>query len=556
MPKLTSMLPLPAPIHTFGFGYSLRSGLLKSIAEIGNGSYAFIPDAGMIGTVFVHAAANFQSTYATDATLTLNYAQPLHIEETTGSYVGKQSPEPVLAGGPYNQQLKIPIGAIQYGQSRDIVLHYDASDLAEASSTNEIHATLEYNLVAEKSRRVSSTATSGNVLNDANIPDAKLAYHDSRSQICAYLSSLFPIGPLGEHAHVPLPMLEDKQEELMKLIRALPAKAYTDDLNQSLVEDLAGQDPRGQISLAVNREDYFGKWGKHYLPSLLNAYARQACNSFKDPGPLQFGSGSPLFIACRSRLDDLFDTLPAPTPSIVPCPSRARSRGGGGGWLSSTLSSIATPAPSSTISMKRWHNPNGVCFAGSTPVELASGRKIEIKRLRRGMKVRTPLGSRKIAAVLKTPVQNETLCKVGSIFVTPWHPISRDGKAWTFPAYSAEKAVRYTGSIYSIMLQRDRNPDAHAIRLDGTWGVTLGHGLVRGGDARAHAFFGEYELVSKSLMRLAVGLRGEFVGFGVERDRSSGLVCGFRPDESRTRVLAWRPPTITRTKTLLRDIST
>jgi uncharacterized protein YegL len=30
---------LPAALHTFGFGYSLRSGLLKSIAEIGGGNY-------------------------------------------------------------------------------------------------------------------------------------------------------------------------------------------------------------------------------------------------------------------------------------------------------------------------------------------------------------------------------------------------------------------------------------------------------------------------------------------------------------------------------------
>ena len=40
---------VPPSIHTFGFGYSLRSGLLQSIAEIGDGNFAFIPDAGMIG---------------------------------------------------------------------------------------------------------------------------------------------------------------------------------------------------------------------------------------------------------------------------------------------------------------------------------------------------------------------------------------------------------------------------------------------------------------------------------------------------------------------------
>jgi len=42
------MGPLPATIHTFGFGYELRSDLLKSIAEVGGGNYSFISDAGMI----------------------------------------------------------------------------------------------------------------------------------------------------------------------------------------------------------------------------------------------------------------------------------------------------------------------------------------------------------------------------------------------------------------------------------------------------------------------------------------------------------------------------
>lgn len=50
VPKLRAMGQLPATIHTFGFGYDIRSGLLKSIAEVSGGNYSFIPDAGMIGT--------------------------------------------------------------------------------------------------------------------------------------------------------------------------------------------------------------------------------------------------------------------------------------------------------------------------------------------------------------------------------------------------------------------------------------------------------------------------------------------------------------------------
>jgi len=45
---LKMRMPLAAQIHTFGFGYNLYSGLLKAIAEIGGGNYAFIPDSSML----------------------------------------------------------------------------------------------------------------------------------------------------------------------------------------------------------------------------------------------------------------------------------------------------------------------------------------------------------------------------------------------------------------------------------------------------------------------------------------------------------------------------
>jgi hypothetical protein len=31
-------------------------------------------------------------------------------------------------------------------------------------------------------------------------------------------------------------------------------------------------------------ENYFERWGKHYLPSLARAHLLQQCNNFKDPG--------------------------------------------------------------------------------------------------------------------------------------------------------------------------------------------------------------------------------------------------------------------------------
>ncbi|KAM3476455.1 hypothetical protein MY8738_006928 [Beauveria namnaoensis] len=539
IPKLRAKLPLPATIHTFGFGYQLRSGLLKYIAEIGSGNYSFIPDAGMIGTVFVHAVANLQNTYATEATLQFRYASNLQIQEAMGTSVLSSPPEPFIEASQQGLQLDIPLGNIQYGQSRDIFLRFHSPHIVKLCGMDTgplpiVEATIKYKLVLDNDTgNFTSVTVMHDLLKTSSIPGELVAYHESRAQICSFLSTLFPIEKLGDHAAFVTNRFELVTQQFATLIERLPSRNHFDSLNKSLVQDLAGQESEGQVSIALRKEtDFFERWGQHYLPSLLNAHTRQVCNSFKDPGPLQYGRDSPLFITCRDRLDEAFDNLPAPEPSRHKY--LAREQG---------LPAVALAASSTPLSMSSYRNACGVCFAGSTLVQLASGRAIEMRRLRRGMKLQTPFGSRKVAAVLRTPVKDETLCRLGAVLVTPWHPISRDAKAWTFPAYTAERAVRYTGAVYSVMLQRDRSPDAHALRLEGgLWGVTLGHGVTNGGgDARAHAFFGNYVAVSKALLGLRVGLRGEFIGGDVGRDAQSGLVCSFNKDDGRGRAVTWAP---------------
>ncbi|KAH6605929.1 hypothetical protein Trco_005082 [Trichoderma cornu-damae] len=530
IPKLRSMPPLPATIHTFGFGYSLRSGLLKSIAEFSGGNYAFIPDAGMIGTVFIHAVANLQSTFATKASLQLTYGAACRVEQALGDAVDEQAPVDVGGG---RRRLTIALGNIQYGQSRDLWLRFRGAPRegergGDAGSANP--SLLEAVLTFEEAGRPSSPGFSsarlgGDADADADAPEgaalsaAEAAYHESRALVCAFISSLFPIAPDGEHRAIAAaaPGLDEKRRELARLIEALPGRGLADGLNRSLMEDLGGELPRGQISLALSTPQFFGKWGRHFLPSYVNALTRQTCNSFKDAAPLEFGSQSPLFIACRDRLDAAFDSIPAPPPS------RLAARSGGAGRARSR-ESAAAPA-----SMARYRNSSGVCFAGSASVELASGRITQVRKLRRGSRVRTPLGPRRVDMVLKTKVSGETLYRIGSLLVTPWHPLSMDGRTWDFPASLSDVPVLYTGSVYSVLLRPDGRPDAHAIRVGDVWGVTLGHGITRGPDVRAHGFFGDHARVRAGLMKLEdAGRRGVVKGRGIERDAETGLVRGFR----------------------------
>ncbi|KAH7185972.1 hint-domain-containing protein [Fusarium flagelliforme] len=532
VPKIRAMGPLPASIHTFGFGYSLRSGLLKSIAEIGGGNYAFIPDAGMIGTVFVHAVANLQSTFATRAVLKLTYSKPLALYQTTGPSVEQDTIKCADFLENSVTEMTLHLGNLQFGQSRDIFL--EMNNVKEVEFLNEtdptrsvVEAYLTYvkpgNCIksriavmeSKESAFIPMATAQRSVLEHTDLPASEIAYHQSRSMICHFISNLFTFQRDDERVMHSGMTRADRMGQLQTLVTTLPAKDFDDEKNKSLMQDISPEEPKGQVCLAVESSEYLWKWGCHFLPSLLNAHTRQVCNSFKDPGPLQYGTESPLFISCRDSLDQIFDDLPVPEPSID-----LRSSHG--------ISSVVTRARARVpVSMSVYRNSAGVCFAASTEVTLASGRIVQMRKLRRGMKVRTPRGSRRVAMVLKTPVEQEVLCRVGSILVTPWHPISSDSKRWDFPANEATAVVMYTGCIYSILLERDANVAAHAIRVGDMWGVTLGHGVTAGSDVRAHSFFGDYNSVGKSLLGLEARGNGVVIGKGVERDEEGGRVIGF-----------------------------
>lgn len=500
IPALRDKGKLAVSIHTFGFGYKLDSGLLKSMAEVGSGNYAFIPDAGMIGTVFVHAIANLQSTFANNAVLRLEYSDQVAVHQTTGTAANQQ--ESTQIGGDQSQ-LILPLGNIQYGQSRDIHLRWKSQSKV---APLYLKAELEYNRMTQELH--TSTQTRSLLDTPTALSEAEVAYHISRSQICEFLAGLSPPSTTG---NLTPRWRSTHKDALQSLIATIPASRYLHDTkNKSLLEDLSGQ-----VSLALSCHDYFDRWGQHYLPSLHTAHANQLCCNFKDPGPLQYGLDSPLFLQCRDRLDAVFNTLPPPTPTAHVEHGR---------WRASTR----------ITSMHSYNSADLPCFAGRTMVKLAGGKEARISSLRRGARVATPLGARKVVAVLMTPVKSALMCRVGEVLVTPWHPIAQPGpsggtgRCWVFPAKVSRGSVRYTGAIYSVLLQRDDRVDAHAIRVGGFWGVTLGHGLLEGDDVRAHGFFGNYDAVANSLAGLEVGRNGLVLGGGVRRSKTTGLVCAFR----------------------------
>jgi len=94
-------------LNTFGFGKDLDSKLLHELACEGEGMYAFIPDATFVGTAIVNCMTNTLVTMARHAEL---------------SWVCSASCSVKAAYG-YPLSDSIKLGTLQYGQSKDIVLH-------------------------------------------------------------------------------------------------------------------------------------------------------------------------------------------------------------------------------------------------------------------------------------------------------------------------------------------------------------------------------------------------------------------------------------------------
>ena len=451
-------------------------------------------------------------------------------------------------------QLAIALGNIQYGQSRDIFLRYaekppwasrvapePAESIQEEGEKTETGSGADDFLVIDKPSDTPSgttisvslsyqrmtpllhsvTSTQNLETPTTTLSAEEAAYHVSRAAIVSFVSDLFPLR--WDVEHEAKPWWDSTHPHLLDTMLSktpFPAKCFSDPLNTSLMRDLEGEAPHGQLRLALSQKAFWEKWGVHYLPSLAGAHARQVCNSFKDPGPLQYGTGSPLFVRCRDRLDELFDTLPPPKPSNVGNEYGAQFMESGYEFGGPGLAQI---------DMHDYHRINNPCFAGFCAVAVPGGQAVKMEKLRGGMEVVTPRGSRKVRAVLKTRVSREAMVRVGGMVVTPWHPIREAGsRAWVFPPAVAQGRVRYTGSIYSVLLEPDTDADAHAIMVGGVWGVSLGHGIIRGHDVRAHRFLGDYRSVSLALACLGVSKDGLAASGGVVRDHKTGRVCGFR----------------------------
>jgi Mg-chelatase subunit ChlD len=467
---------LPCSVSTFGFGYKLNSHLLNSLAIEGNGSYAFIPDSSLTGTVFVNALSNTLSTFATDMVISF---EPLNAATK------------ILGDFPIKNGKKIHMGSLKYGQRKDLVIQLQNKELPNRVS-------LEYSrtLTSEKEKCSLSQFTPTDLL------------HPTIHQYRLLLTEKFKNG-----LQPPI----DNIKQLIQEIQNSPCS--NDPFAQDLVKDISGQIMEGLEAAA------WDKWGRHFIPSLCRAHLLQQCNNFKDPGVQHYGGK--LFRVIRESAEELFVKLPAPKPSRVippkPTPSSSSS-------LVKTTISGKTFKPQSNpkpVKMQAYYNHSGGCIGSEGNVLMQDNSYRKVKDIRKGDYIQLPNGeSTPVLCVCKTtlnPRDKAPLVLLESgLVITPWHPVLYKNE-WRFPCHIGElwNTSFSSQDVFNFVLEK-----GHIMTVNGIDCVTLGHGFTQ--DVVKHQYFGTEEVIKD--LKCMPGWETGYIDLNeisTRRDSETGLVAGY-----------------------------
>jgi Mg-chelatase subunit ChlD len=499
--------PLVGNLHMIGYGYDLDSSLLLKLAKAGDGLFAHVPDYSMCNTVFINLLSNCLATAISNVDMKVTLLKGINTLKFNGDVFGK------MENTPFNQSLTlgkdtIKIGPIQSGQQRNILFEANIKDLSDYV----IDLEFEYNGKVIN-HRIRSDILQNKIIhfNDKNsdywgsyvneiFSSSDIIYQVCKAMLCDTIKTGLSNSHRTDH-------LIKTREELNNLytfvenIQNIAIKQKDKDKFEALLNNIKHSDNNlGQVHKAFSREEWFNRWGIHYLPYFYRSHELEICSNFKDSS-LQLYGGK-LFKELRCEIEDIFSTIPAPQPSRSSTPYKGNFQ-------------------------QTFYSSSGPCFDGNGKVHLVNAPDVLVKDLKRGHMILNSDGNiATIVCIIKTKVKNSALNMVliNNLRVTPYHPIKYEGK-WVHPCTIKEPMMVHCDYIYNFVLDKH-----HVITINNMDAITLGHGMTND-SVLAHPFFGT-SLVIDNLKTHQGWEKGliEIVDYKPTFD-SNGLIASFFNNE-------------------------
>ena len=438
-------------INCYGFGYSLKSDILSNISNMSGGDgFSYIPDASLLGNVFIHGISNFFTTAVTNPVLKINLKNNITFDDSTTT---KQ----------------INIGSLKYGQDTNLVFNLDLS-----SKTDELY----YDNLSE----VELQLNPDKCLHMDTIIEPDINYFNEQVYRYKFMDIVQKCLEKKKYNDMSFVKLIDGLISEIKSDLALSTNTYI--LN--ILQDLEGQVKEAlNMSSEGQRNDWYSRWGKHYLLSLQTAYSNELCNNFKDKGVSNFAGE--LFNTIRDEVSDIFDELPPPKSDVVQ--TRYSNSNGGG-------SSRRVNSP--PVSMSSYNSQSGGCCAQGSLVKIRDNTYKKIENIRKGDQIVTidenfNYSNSEIECIVKTKCDGnkELLVCLNNLKITCYHPIIdiNNNKEWVFPLSIGHPDIMDCLFIYTCVVKNRKS-----IIVDNYVFATLDHNMK--GNVIEHDYFGTEKVLN------------------------------------------------------------
>lgn len=312
--------PSRATISAFGFGYQMNSELLLQIGQAGNGAFAYIPDASMVGTVFCHAVSNALAMAHFNCSLLIAVRG---VRDASLLQCSLPTERLLTDDGVI---MRVPIGHLQPGQKRSLLCRLSLlSTSDDAPFSVQVKASFNA-LIPCRFNRPShlppqAVATCGGAAQPLTSCFDQLssvaAAHGNNLDVtddtarAEYLCAV--IKAINEAAANPAAFFLEPNnlQFILQLGDALPTATPLCNALRSDVFPSSGEAVNeGELALAFSDAQTFKTWGCHYARSLVRAHQLQQCHNFKDPSVQLYCTAA--FDKLRETADCMFVLLPPP----------------------------------------------------------------------------------------------------------------------------------------------------------------------------------------------------------------------------------------------------
>lgn len=224
--------------------------MLLDVAREGKGTFAFIPDAKIVGTCFVNFVANACTNLALDA--------KVHLEPQNGAVF------PPALHSSFQQVpwgLVFDLGPLHFGSHRDLIVPMKIPADVHDHHHPFLKVTVEWS--SEKNNHKESLVASDFVVTpDALAAFARMSSVHSLEQVIDKCDAVDPTGP----------------KILKTLIGQLIGLEAT--AKDARITALVKGDLQERISKAVSTVERYQRWGAHYLRAILRSHEYQMRTNF------------------------------------------------------------------------------------------------------------------------------------------------------------------------------------------------------------------------------------------------------------------------------------